>query len=478
MAGRKGAGMDDLIIAGGTVVGPDGRMRADVVVRNGTVIALGDAGGQQGQRIDATGHLVMPGGVDSHCHIEQLSGAGLMNADTFETATRSALRGGTTTTVSFAAQHPGMRLRDVVADYETRATRGAMGDYAFHIIVSDTSGANLTEDLPALLAAGHRSVKIFTVYDKVRVADEGILDILHTVRQGGGIVCVHAENDGMIRWMMRRLVDAGQVAPRFHAAAHPRLAEVEALSRICHFAEFIGQPVMLFHISCAEGLAVVRAARARGVPVVAETCPHYLFQTDDVLNGPDAAGFLCSPPQRLAADQAALWSGLETGDLAAVTSDHAPYRLDASGKFAHGTDAPFPKLANGQPGLEMRLPLMFDAMVTGGRLGPERFVDLTATAPARIYGLTGKGRIAPGQDADIVLWNPSRRVTLGETLDGAGYNPWAGRQVTGWPDTVIRRGEVVVADGRVRARPGSGQRVVMAQSAAMAARPPLHGLTD
>lgn len=468
--------MDDLILAGGTVIGPDGRARADVVIRGDRVISVGDASGHPGRRIDASGHLVMPGGVDSHCHIEQLSGAGIMNADTFETATRSALRGGTTTTVSFAAQHPGMRLADVVADYAARAARGAMGDYAFHIIMSDTTGANLTEDLPALLAAGHRSVKIFTVYDKVRVADEAILDILFTVRQGGGLVCVHAENDGMIRWMMRRLVDAGQTAPRNHALAHPRLAEVEALSRICHFAEFIGQPVMLFHISCAEGLAVVRAARARGVPVVAETCPHYLFQTVDILDGPDAAGFLCSPPQRLRSDQAALWGGLETGDLMAVTSDHAPYRLDASGKFAHGVDAPFPKLANGQPGLEMRLPLMFDAMVSGGRLGPERFVDLTATAPARIFGLTAKGRIAPGMDADIALWNPDRKVTLGDTLDGAGYNPWAGRQVTGWPDTVIRRGEVVVQGGKVLALPGSGRRVPMAQSAEMAPRPPLHGL--
>jgi dihydropyrimidinase len=330
------------------------------------------------------------------------------------------------------------------------------------------------------MARGHRSVKIFTVYDKVRVADEAILDILWTVRQGGGIVCVHAENDGMIRWMTRRLVERGHTAPRFHAEAHPRLAEVEALGRICHMAEFIGQPVMLFHISCAEALAVVRAARARGVPVVAETCPHYLFQTVDVLDAPveRAAGFLCSPPQRLAADQAALWAGLGTGDLAVVTSDHAPYRLDAGGKFAHGADAPFPRLANGQPGLEMRLPLMFDAMVTGGRLGPERFVALTATTPAQIFGLTGKGRIAPGMDADIVLWNPARRVTLGDTLDGTGYNPWSGRQVTGWPDTVIRRGEVAVQGGRVLAEAGSGRRVPMAPSAAMMPHPPGHGLDD
>lgn len=470
--------MDDLVISGGMVVGPDGMARADVVIRGERVLSVGDASGIAGRRIDASGLLVMPGGVDSHCHIEQLSGAGIMNADTFETATRSALRGGTTTTVSFAAQHPGMSLTDVVADYEARAARGALGDYAFHMIVSDTGGETLTRDLPALLARGHRSVKIFTVYDKVRVADEAILDILDTVRRSGGIVCVHAENDGMIRWMMRRLLEAGRTAPRFHAHAHPRLAEVEALGRICHFAAFTGQPVMLFHISSAEALEVVRDARARDVPVIAETCPHYLFQTVDVLDQPlpASAGFVCSPPQRQQADQAALWGGLQTGDLAVVTSDHAPYRLDGTGKFAHGTDAPFPRIANGQPGLEVRLPLMFDAMVGSGRLGPSRFVELTSSAPARIFGLTGKGRIAPGMDADIVLWNPQREVVLGETLDGAGYNPWTGRKVKGAPDTVLRRGEVVVEGGRVLAQPGSGRQVVMAVSAAMAPRPALHDL--
>ena len=462
--------MDEIVIAGGVVVGPDGRAPADVHLRDGRIIALGAVDRPAGARvIDANGLLVMPGGVDSHCHIEQLSGAGLMNADTFATAGASALLGGTTTTISFAAQHPGMNLSQVVADYTARAEAGAMADYAFHMIVSDTGGTTLTEDLPRLLDQGHRSVKLFTIYDKVRVDDEAILDVLMTVREGGGIVCVHAENDGMIRWMTRRLLAQGKTAPRFHAQSHPRLAEVEALHRICLFAEFTGQPVMLFHISCAEGLDVVRAARARGVPVWAETCPHYLFQTANMLDAPleTAAGLLCSPPQRAPADQAALWQGLAAGDLVAVTSDHAPYRLDATGKFAHGPDAPFPKIANGQPGLEMRLPLMFDAAVSGGWLGPERFVELTATGPARLFGLSRKGRIAPGMDADLVLWDPAREVVLGNAHDGTGYNPWKGRAVRGWPLMVLRRGEVVVSDGRLRAEPGSGRRAPMERSAAM-----------
>jgi len=470
----------DILIRGGTLATGAGTIDADLAIRDGVVAAVGKGLGPAAREIDATGRLVLPGGVDSHCHIEQLSGAGLMNADTFETATRSALFGGTTSVVSFAAQHPGMRLSQVVADYEALAARGAMADHAFHIIVSDISGENLATDLPALMAAGHRSIKLFTVYDKVRMGDEAILDVLWSARENGGIVCVHAENEGLIRWMVRRLVESGRTGARYHPLSHPREAEIEALSRICRFAEFTGQPVMLFHISCAEGAAVVREARGRGAPVLAETCPHYLFMTADQLDlpGNEAAGLMCSPPQRAGADQEALWRALALGDLSIVSSDHAPYRLDEKGKFAHGRDAPFPRIANGMPGLETRLPLMFDAMVSRGRpgyenLGVERFVQLTATAPAETFGLSGKGRILPGYDADVAIWDPARQVTFGENdlHDGTGYNPYAGRTVVGWPETVLLRGRVVVETGTLKANPGDGRRIPMALSPAMKALP-------
>lgn len=463
--------MHDLLIEGGHVVTATWSGDADIAVTNGRVTAIGSNLGPATRRLDARDRIVMPGGVDTHCHVEQISGGGLMNADTFETATRSALHGGTTTIVSFAAQHPGKRLRTVVDDYQGLAVRGALIDHAFHMIVSDTSGENLTQDLPALIAEGHRSIKIFTTYDKVRLADEAILDVLWSARTHGALVCFHAENDGLIRWMTRRLLDSGRTEARFHPLSHPRAAEVEALGRMCLFSEFTGQPIMLFHISTREGTDIVRAARARGVPVVAETCPHYLFMQEDALDQPGsaAAGLICSPPQRQPDDQQALWDALDAGVLQVVSSDHAPYRLDASGKFAHGRDAPFNRIANGMPGLEVRLPLMFDAMVSQGQLGAQKFVDLTATAPAALFGLDGKGRIEPGADADIVLWDPARRVTFGndDLHDATGYNPYAGRTVTGWPDTVLSRGDVVLARGQVTAAPGRGKRVEMARSAAM-----------
>lgn len=463
----------DLLISGGTVATASAVFSADVAVKEGKISAIGQSLGSAKTTLDATDRLVLPGGVDTHCHIEQLSGAGLMNADSFETATRSAAMGGTTCTVSFAAQHPGMRLAKVMNDYMALASKGAMIDHAYHSIIADISGDNLTEDLPQLINDGHRSLKIFTTYDKVRLDDAEILKTLMVAKANGALVCFHAENDAIIRWATAQLLAEGKTAPKFHAASHPRAAEVEALGRICQFAELTGQPVMLFHISTAEGVEIVRQAKARGAPVWAETCPHYLFMTEDILDQPGHAGaaYLCSPPQRQKADQEALWQGLRDGTLDVITSDHAPYRMDDSGKFAHGTDVPFPKLANGMPGLETRLPLLFDAMISRGRMAICDFVRLTSTAPAELFGLQGKGQIAPGADADIAIWNASAVLTYGEDdlHCNTGYNPFAGTTVKGLPETVLSRGQVIVKDRKLLGRAGQGQRVPMQVSPAMRA---------
>lgn len=449
----------DTIIRNGTVVHSEGTGIADIGIKDGKIAAIAQglrAGA--GVEIDADGLLVLPGGVDTHCHIEQVSGAGLLNADTFETATRSAAMGGTTTVVSFAAQHPGNRMGKVVADYAALARKGAMIDHAFHIIVSDTSGGNLAEDIPALIDAGHRSIKIFTTYDKVRQDDKSILDILEVARRRGALVCFHAENDGLIRHMTERLLAEGKTAPRYHAESHPREAEIEAIARMCRFAEFTGARIMIFHVSTREGAQIIREARARGVRVEAETCPHYLFMTVDILERENPARFMCSPPQRSVDDQEALWEAIEDGTITLITSDHAPYRMDETGKFAHGVDAPFNRIANGMPGLETRLPLMFNAMVNERRMSVEHFVELTATAPARAFGLQNKGQIAPGYDADLALWDIRRAQTYGanDLHDNVGYNPFEGVEVLGMPVTVLSRGSVIVRDRRLQAVAGQG----------------------
>ena len=450
----------DLIIQGGRVVTPGGIVDADVAVADGVIVSVGERVDTPATRVDASGKWVMPGGVDPHAHIEQLSGMGLWNADTFETATKSAAMGGTTSVISFAAQGKGKSIASTVDDYAGRAARGAMIDHAFHIIVSDTDVAGFEEELATQINAGHRSLKVFTTYN-IQLDDAALIKVFRAAKQNGALVCVHAENDAIIADAKERLIAEGKTAPKHHAASHPRMAEIEAVERICRFAEYLDQPVMLFHISTREGAEAVRIAKARGAPVWAETCPHYLFMTEGILDQPGVEGakWMWSPPQRTTDDQDALWDALLDGTLNLVSSDHAPYRFDETGKLSAGPDAPFHQIANGLPGLETRLPMMFDAMVSQGRGGAEAFAAQTSSAPARIYGLPKKGAIAPGMDADLVIWDPEKTVTFAadDLHDNVGYNPWEGVSVTGWPVHVFLRGETLVKDGKCYGEPGSGE---------------------
>ncbi|MGM4992380.1 dihydropyrimidinase [Tardiphaga sp. 841_E9_N1_2] len=451
----------DLVIRGGTVATSSDVFAADVGITGETIVALGSGLAAGKTEIDATGKLVLPGGVDAHAHIEQLSAAGIMNADTFESATRSAAFGGTTSVISFAAQHVGMDVREVVTDYTALAKKGAMIDYAFHIIVSDVTDKVIAEDIPALVREGHSSIKIFMTYDRLKVDDEKLLDILAAAREAKALVCVHAENHGVIAWMVKRLIDKGYTAPKYHAVSHARVSESEAFTRLIAFSELLDQPVMIFHVSTREGAAVIREARGRGVKIFAETCPQYLFLTAEDMDKPGAEGakWMCSPPARTTDDQEALWHALALGDLQLISSDHAPYRYDETGKLRAGPNPTFKQVANGLPGLEVRLPLLFDAMVSKGRLGLSKFVELTSTAPAQIYNLPKKGSIAIGNDADIAIWDPVRKVTLSDEMmhDLAGFSPFSGRTVIGWPEKVLLRGRVLVDGNTFNSKPGEGR---------------------
>ncbi|MBU2533674.1 MAG: dihydropyrimidinase [Alphaproteobacteria bacterium] len=451
----------DLVIRGGTVANAVDTMQADVAVNGGRIAALG-AGLDRGRReIDATGHLVLPGGVDTHAHIEQIASNGLPNADTFESATTAAAFGGTTSVICFAAQHRGNSLRAVYDDYAQRAERGAVIDYSFHLLLTDPTPQVLHEELPPLVKAGNASIKVFMTYELMNVGDEALLDILLKARELKALVAVHAENNGMISWLGKRLVERGYTDARYHAVSHPRGSEAEAFHRLIAFSELIDQPVIIYHVATAEGAAVIREARGRGVKVFAETCTQYLFLTKhDLVKAPgEGAKWVCSPPLRDQSDQEALWQALALGDLQIITSDHAPYTLDDKGKYANGRNPSFKQTANGMPGIETRLPMLFDAMVSKGRYGVNAFVKWTATEPARLYGLGGrKGTIAIGADADIAIWDPEKSVTLHDDAvhDNTRYTPFAGRTVKGWPTTVLRRGEVIIENGACSAAPGSG----------------------
>ena len=452
----------DLMIRGGRVATATDVFEADIAITGETIAAVGHGLGPAKREIDAREKLVLPGGVDSHCHIEQLSAAGIMNADSFESATTSAAFGGTTTVISFAAQHVGMQLTQVLEEYHALARKGAVIDYAFHMIIADPTRQTLEQDLPALIRQGHGSIKIFMTYDRLRIDDEPLLDILVAAREGGAMLCAHAENHGIISWMTKRLLARGYTDPKYHAISHARFSEAEAFNRLIGMAALVDQPIMIFHVSTAEGAKVIRDARGQGLRVFAETCPQYLFLTADDLDRPgmEGAKWMCSPPPRRGSDQEALWTALSLGDLQTISSDHAPYRFDDTGKLRAGPAPSFKQVANGLPGLETRLPLLFDAMVSGGRLGLEKFVELTATAPAKIYNLhPHKGSIVIGADADIAIWDPNHRVTISDDAmhDRAGYTPYAGRTVRGWPVTVLSRGRVIVENGTLSALPGSGR---------------------
>ena len=463
----------DLVIRGGTVVTAIDTCQADLGVRGGRIVALAEGLPRAAQEIDAAGRLVLPGGVDSHCHIEQLSGMGVWNADDFYTGTISAAFGGTTTVIPFAAQHRGQSMRDVVADYRERAQK-AVVDHAFHMIVSDPSEAVLADELPALIRDGYSSLKLFMTYPLLRLGDEQILELLALARREGAMVAVHAENDAMLAWTTRRLLERGHTAPRYHAISHPRAAEAEAVGRLIAMAALVDQPVVVFHVTTEGSMAAIREAQTRGRKVFAETCPQYLLLEASDLDKPglEGAKWMFSPPARDAADRAAIWRGVQNGTFQMVTSDHAPYRFDDSGKLAAGADPTFKQIANGIPGIELRLPLLFSEGVAKGRIDLSRFVELCCTNPAKIYGLHPmKGTIAIGADADLAIWDQDRTVTITDetTHDAVGYCPYAGMTVTGWPQTVLSRGEVIVEAGELRAERGRGR--FLPRAAGAAARP-------
>src|SRR3569833_9142 len=328
----------DLIIRGGRVATTTDVFAADVAITGETIAAIGRGLGPAKREVDARGRFVLPGGVDSHCHIEQLSAAGIVNADTFESATSSAAFGGTTSVISFAAQHVGMKLPQVLEDYHGLARKGAVIDYAFHMLIADPTKETLERDLPALMKQGHGSIKIFMTYDLLKIDDEPLLDILMAAREGGAMLCAHAENHGIISWMVKRLLARGYTHPKYHAISHARFSEAEAFNRLIGMAALLDQPIMIFHVSTAEGAKVIRDARGQGLKKNTKTKPQKQNKTTNKHNKPgiEGAKWMCSPPPRRTADQEALWQALSLGDLQAVSSVLAPFRFDESGKLRAG----------------------------------------------------------------------------------------------------------------------------------------------
>lgn len=453
----------DLVIRGGTIATSGDIFDADIGIRDGKIVALGLDLARGQDEIDATGRLVLPGGVDAHCHFDQPTLDGSVMADDFVSGPRSAAFGGTTTVIPFASQKKGESLRAAVDDYHRRAHDKSVIDYAFHLIVTDPTPQVLGQELPALIREGYTSFKIYTTYDDLKLNDREIIEVLALSRREGALTMVHAENSDAIAWLTEALERAGQTAPRHHADARPAIAEREATHRVISLAEIVDVAMLVVHVSGGEAMDQIAAARAKGLRVFAETCPQYILLTaDDLdLDGFEGAKHICSPPPRDTASQKSVWRGLANGTFQVFSSDHAPFKFDSNtGKKLHGEGASFAHVPNGIPGVETRLPLLFSEGVGKGRISLNQFVALTATNPARLYGLyPRKGTIAIGADADLAIWNQTREVRITNDMlhHNVDYTPYEGRTVTGWPETVLSRGAVVVRDGRLMAERGHGQ---------------------
>ena len=450
----------DTIIRNGMVVTATDSYLADVAIENGKITAMGASLPAQNasSAIDASGKLVLPGGIDVHTHLDMPFG-GTTSADDFETGTRAAAFGGTTTLIDFAIQYKGQPLRQAFDTWMSKAASKAVCDYAFHCIVTDVSGGQLSE-MNDLVDEGVTSFKLFMAYPGVFMLDDGsIFKALQTTAKNGGLVCMHAENGSAIDVIVQQALAEGKKAPKYHALTRPTTAEAEATARAIALAEMAGAPLYIVHLSCYEALEKVREARDRGLPVYAETCPQYLYLSIENFDAPgfEGAKYVFTPPLREKWHQEKLWNGLTRDHLQVVSTDHCPFCFKEQKELGRED---FTKIPNGGPGVEHRMSLLYSGGVAAGRFSANRFVELTSTTPAKLFGLyPRKGTIAVGSDADLVIFDPRRKHTISAKTHHmrVDYSMFEGIEVIGMPDVVLSRGQVVIDQNKFLGRAGQGE---------------------
>jgi dihydropyrimidinase len=456
------------LIVNGTVVNADGSTEADVLIDGETIAAvgrglgelLGRGNGSSGnveRTIDARGKYVMPGAIDVHTHME-LPFGGTFAKDTFESGTRAAAFGGTTTIIDFAVQSRGKSLREGLDAWHAKAEGNAVVDYGFHMIMSDVTDETLRE-MDVLVDEGVTDFKLFTAYPGVFYSDDGaIFRAMQRTAANGGLIMMHAENGMAIDVVAAQAVEEGKTDPYYHGVVRYPIFEGEATNRVIRLAEAAGVPVYIVHLSARDALEQVRAARDRGAAAFAETCPQYLFLSlEDMGNGFEGAKFVCSPPLRSKDHWDDLWHGLVKDDLQVISTDHCPFDFETQKQLGQ-TD--FRKIPNGLPGVEDRVDLVHDGGVVGGRMTKERWVEVLSAAPARMFGLAGrKGVVAPGADADLVVYDPARKHTISARTHhmAVDYSCYEGREVQGGSDVVLSRGKVVVEDTEFKGAKGDGR---------------------
>ncbi|MFL6282351.1 MAG: dihydropyrimidinase [Pyrinomonadaceae bacterium] len=446
------------LIRNGRVVTAVDDYRADILIEGETVSIIGARLDMEADRvIDAAGKLVIPGGIDPHTHME-LPFGGTQASDDFRTGTVAAAHGGTTTIIDFAVQYKGQALSEGLDTWHAKAEGKAAIDYGFHLIVTDLEDERVPE-LYRAMDEGVTSFKLFMAYPGVFLADDAtIFRAMSAAGSRGGLICMHAENGIVINEIIKRALAEGRTAPKYHALTRPTIAEAEGVHRAIAISEMAESPVYIVHLSCADSLNQVREARDRGLPAFAETCPQYLFLSiEDYGEGFEGAKYVMTPPLREKWNQDELWKGLRTDDLQVISTDHCPFCMKEQKEL--GRDD-FSKIPNGAPGVEHRMSLIYDGGVVRNRVSLNRFVELTSTAAAKMFGLfPRKGTIAVGSDADIVIFDPERVETISASTHhmNVDYSAYEGRKVQGTVETVLSRGRVVVESGEFKGKAGDGQ---------------------
>jgi len=446
------------LIRNGHIVTATDNYHADVLIEDEVVSVIGAQLDMEADiMIDAKGKLVIPGGIDPHTHME-LPFGGTTAADDFRTGTIAAAYGGTTTILDFAVQYKGQSLIEGVDNWHQKAEGKCAIDYGFHLITTELEDRQI-EEMYTVMDEGVTSFKLFMAYPGVFLVDDAtIFRAMSAAGQRGGLICMHAENGIVINEIIKRALEKGHTAPKYHALTRPTVAEAEGVHRAIAIAEMAESPVYIVHLSCADALNQVRQARDRGIPAFAETCPQYLFLSiDDYGEDFNGAKYVMTPPLREKSNQTELWKGLKMDDLQVISTDHCPFCMKEQKEL--GKDD-FTKIPNGAPGVEHRVPLIYNGGVIENRISLNRFVELTSTAAAKMFGLfPKKGTIAVGSDADIAIFDPQKEQIISAKSHhmNVDYSAYEGKKIEGVVDTVLSRGKIVIDAGEFKGKAGNGR---------------------
>jgi dihydropyrimidinase len=455
----------DVIFKNGEIVTENGKEKADLGIIDGKISAIGSLNDEASVIQDATNLIILPGGIDAHVHIDQPSGPDVEMADNFQTATMSAAAGGSTTVLPFAMQEKGQSLRQCVEDYHKKAKNNLYIDTSFHLIISDPSPQVLGQELPALARDGYTSFKVFMTYDDLVLNDAELLEVFEVAKKEKTLVMVHAEGYDAIRYLTKKLEDEGKLAPYYHGLSRPQIVEREATHRAISHAQIVDIPIVIVHVSGNEALSQIKWAKNKGIKVFSETCPQYICLTEDDMKGLnmdfEGAKYVCSPPPRDIESQKAIWEGLIDGTFDIFSSDHCPFKFkDKKGKDRPGARTSFKWVPNGIPGVETRLPILFSEGVSKKRITIERFVELTSTNPAKMYGLyPQKGSIKIGADADLTIWDPNKidKIKQSKLHHGSDYTPYEDLEIKGWPIETWLRGKKIYGNGEFIVKENMGK---------------------